>query len=231
MNYLNSGGSVYLEGTDIGYNNSTTSLWPMLGITYLADGSPFATGNVQTLTGENMASGLTFGYPYKTVPDNYVDEFGAGAGELALVCQSAKGRVGYYSGPTGTYRTITSAVIFGAIEDGSNTKAELLGLYMEYLTGGTGIGESGTGAVENSLLTFQNPSIGDLSALLELSVTACCDLGVYDMSGRRVGVLADGEMNPGAHMLMLQEGLSTGTYLISGRIGDNPVSERVVLLK
>jgi len=203
----------------------------MLGITYLADGSPFATGNVQSLTGEGMASGLTYEYPYKTVPDNYVDEFGAGSGTLAFVCQSSKGRVGYYSGSSDSYRTITSSVIFGAIEDGTSTKAELMDIYMEYLTGGTGIGETGSAPVDTGHLSVTNPSIGNLSAVLELPYPASCDLGVYDMTGRRVGILINEDLTTGVHALMMQDELATGSYLVSGNIGDTFVSERVVLLR
>jgi len=203
----------------------------MLGITYLADGSPFATGNVQSLTGEDIASGLTYEYPYKTVPDNYVDEFGAGSGTLAFVCQNDKGRIGYYSGAADSYRTITSSVIFGAIEDGTNTKAELMDLYMDYLTGGTGIGETGSASIDTGHLSVTNPSIGNLSVMLELPYPASCDLGVYDLTGRRVGVLASEDMTSGIHNLILQEELATGSYIVSGSIGDTFVSERAVLLR
>jgi hypothetical protein len=222
---------VYLEGTDIGYNNSTTDIWPYLGITYDADGNAYSTGNVQTLTGRIMASGLTYGYPYQTMPDNYVDEFGPGSGDLVFICQAGEGRVGCYSGSTGAYRTITSSVVFSAIQDGTYTKAQLMDVYMEYLTGGTGTGDTGSMAVEHGWISVANPSYGRLSVTLELSCAAQCDLGVYDLTGRRMGTLAGGDIPQGTHTLVLDEELACGSYLVSGRIAGTTVTERVVLLR
>ncbi|MCK5034628.1 MAG: hypothetical protein KAS73_01960, partial [Candidatus Sabulitectum sp.] len=229
ITYLEAGGSVYFEGNDIGYNNNGYDIWAYTGLTYAGDGSASTTGNVQSITGDLFCSGMDFNYPYKTEADGYIDFFTPNGGDLIFESQDAKGRVGCYTGPTDNYRTITSGVFFSVLQENATTRGELMAAYMEFLTGGTGVSEDGNAAFSTFDVVAVSPSTGIFSATVTLQETALCDLGLFDVTGRRVGTLASGSLSNGTHNLSASaSGMASGTYLISGTIGDQRVNVRTV---
>jgi hypothetical protein len=182
--YLSSGKPVYFEGGDFGYSNSTTELWPYLGTSYLGDGLAGSTGNVQNLTGAagSFVDGLDFGYQYQQGPDNYVDEFGAAGGTVFYSDQSAIGRAVYYAGDG--YRTIVSAVIFGAL--GPGDESGLMSGYMDYLVTGTGVLEGPGPALTGRLTATPNPVLPGGSVRINLPFRTNGTLTVFDAFGRAV---------------------------------------------
>jgi hypothetical protein len=78
-------------------------------------------------------------YMYFDAPDHYVDEIAADGGRMIFNCQRGYGRVAAHAGTEAPYRTITAMHVFGAIKNAqsTHTKAELMGLYLEYLQGDT----------------------------------------------------------------------------------------------
>ncbi len=229
ITYLEAGGSVYFEGNDIGYNNKGYNIWPYTGLTYAGDGAAATTGNVQSITGDLFCSGMNFNYPYKTEADGYIDYFTPNGGELIFESQDGLGRVGCYTGPTNNYRTITSGVFFSVFQENGTTREDLMAVYMEFLTGGTGISQKDDMFFDVAAVS---PSTGIFSATVTLQETALCDLGLFDVTGRRVGTLVSGLLSNGTHNLSASAaGMASGTYLISGTIEDQRVSVRTVLLK
>ena len=223
---------MYFEGNDIGYSNHTYDIWPYTGLTYAGDGSPASTGNVQSITGSGMCSGMQFGYPYKSEADGYVDLFTPNGGSLIFTSQDGNGRIGCYSGISGTYRTITSSVFFSLFQEGGTTRQELMAAYMEFFSGGTGTAEDLSAQFETASVSVVSPSTGILTASICLPGQAGCELGVYDVCGRRVGTLVNGTVASGTHTFAIEAGdLAAGTYFICGTAGDQSVSERTVLLK
>ncbi len=172
---------------------------------------------------------MEFDYPYKTEADGYVDFFTANGGEILFESQDTKGRVGC-SGYSNVYRTITSAVFFSVFEEVSSgtTREELMTVYMDYLTGTTGIEEGGT----SQFVTVSNPAMGSFSAVIELPGCVQCDLGLFDLTGRRIGNFHSGTLSAGTHNLTISgSSISAGTYFIYGTVGEQEVSLRTVLLK
>jgi len=232
ISYLDAGGSVYFEGNDIGYNNKGYDIWPYTGLTYAGDGSPAGTGNVQSISGAYMCTGISFDYPYKTEPDGYVDFFSPNGGAILFASQDGNGRVGFYQGPTDNYRTITSSVFFSVFQETGTTRQELMVCYRNYLLGGTGTAEESSGIAAGSVVAVTNPSTGMLSATVVLPGASQCNLDVFDVSGRRIGTLSEGTVSAGSHtFIMSGADLASGTYLICGEVGGNRISERAVLLK
>ncbi len=198
----------------------------------MGDGAAATTGNVQNITGAGICSGMNFDYPWKTEADGYVDDFSVNGGEMIFTSQDSKGRIGCYSDPTAGYRTITSSIFFSVFEETGTTREELMAEYMEFFTSTTGIsGESSQGFSVGSI-SVVNPAMGSFSATVELAGPAPCELGLYDVSGRMMGTFCSGSLSSGSHNLTIPaDGLSSGTYLISGTIGNEQVSRRAVLLK
>jgi hypothetical protein len=69
------GGPVMVEGNDFGYYYDTTNLFNLFHATYLGDGAPYESGNIDTLfgTSNTYSLGETLLYDYKSWPDNYPD--------------------------------------------------------------------------------------------------------------------------------------------------------------
>lgn len=93
-------------------------LWDLLGTAYVADGNPL--GNVSQLRGQAawFGAGLTYGYPYGQPPDSWVDVFGVAAPGAMVQFKDQNGipRTISYA-PEGLWRTVTSAVCFGAFAE------------------------------------------------------------------------------------------------------------------
>ncbi|MBN2465709.1 hypothetical protein JXD38_08845 [candidate division WOR-3 bacterium] len=179
--YLDSGHPVYAEGGDFGYSNATSELWPYFGASYLGDGQPSSTGNVQSLNGEagTLAEGMGLTYLYQQEPDNYVDELGSDGGTVVVRSQENIGRV--VCNETPTYRTVLSATIFGA-SSGADREALLAG-FMDYLLPGTGIGQNRT--LPQPAGAALVPSVARVGRGVRLETSGPArELRVLDVSGR-----------------------------------------------
>ncbi|MEO0190816.1 MAG: hypothetical protein ABIL18_07535, partial [candidate division WOR-3 bacterium] len=94
-NYISSGKPVLLMGNDFGYMYSGTSLFNKFHATFVSDGYPYTTGNIDTLYGQSgtFAQNETLAYQYKKEADNYVDIISPTAGgKLLLADWEAKDR-------------------------------------------------------------------------------------------------------------------------------------------
>ncbi|MBN1424848.1 hypothetical protein JXA88_09855 [Candidatus Fermentibacteria bacterium] len=142
MSYLDSGGSVYLEGVEIGYYHApgqayNYGLWNYLGTLWLGDGN--STNNVSLVKGQNVwfGTGMQFGYPYGQLPDSWVDILGpAGTGSAQpFVDQTNQGRVVSYIPSGQPWRTITSGVCFCAFSEDAplSTQQRLMARIMGFL--------------------------------------------------------------------------------------------------
>ncbi len=206
----------------------------MLGTSYLGNGT-FDAGNVETLTGISgtITDGLSFDYPYKTRPDFYVDSLGATEGVMILTSQDDRGRAVAYDNTSIGYRTITSSTLFTAYLETSSTRQELMTIYRDFLMRGLGI-EEGHDPDSGSLpsLVTTNPACGFFTVNLVLPCALRVELGIFDLSGRRVGTLTDSDLEAGTHTLSVcASGLTPGAYFISGNAGSLQVGERVVLIR
>jgi hypothetical protein len=174
---------------------------------------------------------MEFGYPYKTEPDGYIDYFTVNGGDSLFTSQDGKIRVGCYSGPSNNYRTITSSVFFSVFNQNSTTRKQLMAAYMEYFTAGTSVSE-GSGAAQSSVVSTANPAFGSLAVTVSLPVSTRCDLGLFDVTGRRIGTLVSGVLSEGTHRISFSGAdVSSGAYLVSGTVGDRQVRLRTILLK
>ena len=205
----------------------------MLGSSYDGDGT--ASGNVQYIAGLSgtIVDGLSLDYLYDTGPDYWVDLISADGGTLLFESQDSKGRIVCYDGPSDNYRTINSSVVFGALRDGTSTKNELMGIYMDYLTGLiTGI--EGPVSVSNLMMFFQNPCYGSVNIHLSIPSPGNLSIALYDMSGHLVGEITDDYLPEGSHSITWNGGenrpLETGTYLLLLQTEDQTLTRKVLIL-
>ena len=105
VDYLDNGGSIYMEGGDTWAYDSQTSLHDMFNINGTSDGS----GDLNTVTGENFLDGLSWTYSGE---NNYIDHLApTGDAEVLFSASSYDCGIVYDSG---SYKTIgTSFEITG----------------------------------------------------------------------------------------------------------------------
>lgn len=227
ITFLNAGKGVYAEGADFGYSNRTNEIWPYFGCLYLGDGNASGVGNVQNLTGQSntFAQGINLGYLYQQGPDNYVDEIGTNGGTIYFRDQSGIGRAIYYQ--EGNYRTIFSAVIFGALQ--GSQRENLMRSYVQYLLSGTGIEEEKR---ETALKIMPNPVIAKGKVLLQIP-EEIKSVRVFNASGQ---LLKEWHLNSHNQKVILWDFLGAngkrlpaGTYLISAS-GSYTLTQSLILL-
>ena len=211
MSFLDSGRPVYAEGTDFGYDNNASELWPYFGTAYLSGGS----GYLRSLTGEpgTFAEGLSFGYLYDQPPGYWLDEFGPDRGTVVLRSQDSIGRV--VSNQASGYRTVLSSTIFGAT--GDTNRGTLMAAYMNYLLLGTGISQ-GRGQ-RPRMAAAVVPSVARVGRAVRLRTSGPTrELSLLDVTGRVVTAWrlpagdavttwdVGSEVAPGAYFLQVRAG-------------------------
>ena len=175
---------------------------------------------------------MEFDYPWKSEADGYVDDFSANGGTMLFNSQENKGRVGCYTGPSNNYRTITSSIFFSVFEEDGTTRQELMAAYMNFLTEETGISENNSGEIVAVSASITNPSINSINTVVALQETSFCELHLFDVTGRKLQTIFSGSLSAGTHNLNYStSSMTTGTYFVSGTIGDETIQLRTVLLK
>ncbi len=216
INVMNAGKGLYIENPDLGFAHGGTQLYQMLGATYLGDGNPYTTGNVQSVTGQpgTFVAGMNYNYMYQQVPDNYVDFIGSNGGTILFRSQDNNGRVICYGGPYNTYRSIYSTFNLGALRNGTYTKLQLVQKYMEYLLQ-IGITESSEKALSNLTLT-PNPTSHDVRCNLTLTSSQHLKINIYDAAGRIIKTIADGILDSGNYNFVWDSKDNNGKRVGSG---------------
>jgi len=235
---LNAGKGLYIENGDLGYYHSSTTLYQMLGCTYVGDGYPSSTGNVSHLTGQggSFVAGMEYDFPYQQPCDNYIDQISANGGTLLFRSQDNHGRVVAYTGSGSDYRSIHASYVFGAQPNGSHTKDQLMALYMNFLTQTIGIEEMNEVAI-HSVSLAPNPARHEVNIRFTLNHSMDVSVQVYNIAGQNLRTLIDEHLNAGMHTISWDghddngSALSSGTYIIRVCTDDIVISRTVVLVK
>ncbi|HEX9951547.1 MAG TPA: T9SS type A sorting domain-containing protein, partial [Rubricoccaceae bacterium] len=77
-----------------------------------------------------------------------------------------------------------------------------------------------------------NPTTGSATLVLTLPAASAVEVGVYDVLGRRVAVLAEGTLGAGDHTLRVAPGaLAAGTYVVRAAVGDRVLAQRMTVTR
>jgi hypothetical protein len=200
-------------------------------------------GNVIDLSGVpgTLFENVHYDYLYQDFPDNFVDFIGQENGLVFFESQDSKGRAVYYSGNDDSYRAIHSAILFGGIRNGTHTKTELMGMYMDYLTETMGVRDTNVvivdDVIENNISLAPNPFDNSITLSFSLATSQHVTVTVYNTAGQRVKQLVDGYMNNGTHRVIWDatdensRKVSNGTYLMRGQIAGKTFTKPVVLVR
>jgi hypothetical protein len=141
INYLNSGGSIYMEGVDIADNHDETDMFNMFGAGYLTTGGENEITSLNGVAGA-ATEGLNYVYNSNGEDSHYsIDQLYATDGEVLFV--SDDGFNTTIVNQALTYNTIISSTLLGCYTDsaGENTKAHLMELYISILNSEMPTGE------------------------------------------------------------------------------------------
>jgi hypothetical protein len=78
---------------------------------------------------------------------------------------------------------------------------------------------------------FPNPMLDDGVIEFQLMTNERIEINLYNISGQKVRTLVDMNLGPAVHQLSFDvSGLNPGIYMLSGRIGDQVVVEKITAL-
>lgn len=238
ISFLDSGKGLYIEGTDFGYNNSSTALYQRFGCSYVGDGNPSTTGNVQYVDGQSgsFADALTYDHLYQQLVDNYVDILGSTGGTLFFRSQDNQGRAVNYNGSGNTQRAIHSAVVFGALRNGADTKVALMDIYVNYLTEILGAEEVISEYISNVTVS-PNPASRNANIRFSMAQPGQVKITIFNIVGQKVRQLTDQNMNAGIQTLSWNgcddqgKQLSSGSYIIEIITPSEKINKTVIFIK
>jgi hypothetical protein len=184
----------------------------------------------------SLVDGMFYSYLYENNPDRFVDKLAPAGGTLLFESQDSSGRTILYSGPTDTYRTINSSIIFGGLRDSIHTKLDLMSMYMDYLLSGTGTEEYGTSTAPLFYIT-PNPFSHQTRFVFTLNQAEPVDISIYNAAGQKVNQLVQGMFLPGTHTVAWDgrdhkgRRLGSGTYVARVTLFRTTFSHTIALLK
>jgi len=125
--YLNSGGNLYIEGGDTWYYDEQTAVHSMFGINATSDGE----NDLSTVTGQTgtFTEGMSFTY---SGDNNWIDHIEPTGSAFKIFDNQSPAYGTGVAYDEGTFKTIGCSHEFGGLDDGVNTKEELMGAYLEF---------------------------------------------------------------------------------------------------
>jgi len=179
---------------------------------------------------------MSYDHLYQQIPDNYVDVIGSTGGTLFFKSQDNQGRAISYNGSGNTQRAIHSAVVFGALRNGSDTKTELMDIYVNYLTEITGIEEVSNEYISN-ITVAPNPARKNVNVKFSMVQPGHVKVTIYNIAGQKVRQLADRSMAIGTHTLIwygrddIGRNLSSGSYIVEIETASERINKLIVFVK
>lgn len=239
VNYLNSGGRVYLEGGDVWYYDPLTGGFnfnPYFGITPIEDGS----GDLSTVNGMEgtFTSNMSF---YYNGENSWIDHIEASGTGFNIFSNSNPfyycGVANVASGTGGAeYRTVGLSFEFAGLQDGTppSTKDALLDSIVAFFGLETKIGENTGKKTATLSLEGPTPTITRENALITLSlpVRTPIEISLFDVAGRKVKLLLMREMGAGLHRLNLNlKAIPQGVYFVRVEVGKKSFTKKLIILR
>ena len=238
IDYLDGGGSVYIEGADVAFSHHTDPFFSYFGTGFIDTG---VAGEILSLTclDETFTSGLIYDYCGGSDAHHKIDELSATTGTAFLESEDQKVRAVFNL--TETYRTICSSPIIGAFGNGIglNMRAFLMRQYVDFLSGeSTSIEENKVVQVTPKLeQNYPNPFNPETTIIF--SVTQNSDfvtLDIYNIKGQKVKSLLNEQKQAGVHSIIWNgtdannKPVSSGIYMYQLKVNGKTITSRKCLL-
>ncbi|MCD6098323.1 T9SS type A sorting domain-containing protein [bacterium] len=248
IDYIDSGGKIYWEGADFGYDYYAygggtpirRNLFSRFGISWSANGRSMLEGNVLELYGESSFFGedIVIEYEFMLPADQYIDEIRSDGAEIILQSQeepspiSSRGRASAYEHDGA--KLVFSACYTGGMHSATNPqiRESYIRSIMDFLDVHPGVDEKRIIPEELSISAFPNPFNSQLILSIETDKATNGRLIIYNMLGQPVVELLSGIIPAGKTYITWQpkENLASGVYFYR-LSGEGEASGKVIYLK
>lgn len=232
--FLNSGGRIYMEGGDTWEYDNPTPVHEMFFIDGIDDGSD----DLSVIVGEEQGflNGLTFNYGGINNSIDHIEP----SGDAVLLMSNQEPYYGVMVSYDGdTYKTIGSSCQFAGFTDQpGSTKDEVMADMLSFFDVGytwTGIHDRKENATDVS--AYPNPFTLNVNITFTLESNARVTLDIYDLTGRKMATLVDGELKPGRHRFAWgaqnKDGqrVQPGVYFYSLKDGEKATAGKLILTR
>ncbi len=238
QNYMTGGGKLFFSSQDLGYflnvTNPGVAGWynTYFKATYLTDDS-----DENTIIGN--ATGPFVGQTYELYSPDGAPFAGAWQSEIAPTGGS---QLAFYYDKTGspgagvvydgTYRLVYFAFGWETIS-GATNRRDFMQAILEYLRSGT-VDVDETELPEKTLLMSASPNPFNSAVNIDFQIPADGEvkLDIFDITGRKVASLIDGEVTSGSQTIRWEPADSpTGVYLVRLNAGDETTTRKVLFAK
>lgn len=197
--YLDQGGNVYMEGADTWYYDQlsgSTPVHPMFNITGIEDGG----SDLSNLSGQpgSIVENMSFGY---SGDNSYIDHIEAVEPAQMMFMNDNPSYGAMVSYDAGTYRTVGSSFELGGLEDGDNTKDDVMIRILEFFNIQgiwTGV-DDGKSPSTLRATGFPNPFVNETSIQIEIETDGTAILDVININGQLINRLYNADLNSGKY--------------------------------
>lgn len=201
MSYLNNGGYLYIESTNIGFDYQGTDFMNYLGIVFLEDGGE---NEVMSVYGgqDNLTSGMHLNYQGGISPHHSVDRLSSLTGDLLLECESGYARM--YMKDNENYKVVASSIVAGALANGDtlNLKpylmAEIVNFFMGY---DPSVGVDDPASEIFIAGAYPNPFREQTTFNYRLENTGPVKISVFNQNGEHIRTLMNQGNSHGNHVV------------------------------
>ncbi len=239
VNYLESGGNVYMEGRRTWYTDEQKPVHSMFNVDITSFTSWFEYVNIYGEP-ETFTEDMLFTYEDNGF-FNYNLYYLDGEDGSFVVLRSEEEDYGCaVANETDTYKTIASSFEFSALVDAGHpsTKKELMAQYLMFF----GVYDPYVNVPENdyngmNITAYPNPFNNQISFSFTLEANSEIRLDIIDMQGRIVSTVEDKNLNAGSHTLKWNGTSNTGNlvepgiYFYKFSTGDQITSGKITLIK
>jgi hypothetical protein len=236
--YLENGGYLYMEGGETWHYDDQTAVHPMFNIT-TAELSWHYNDTISGITGtftENMKYNYSSPMPY------YGYYFIPGDAAFSILKNNTDPHPMMVAHINNEYRTIASAIDFGALEDGGSpsTKEELLLAILDFFELETNTSIHNFNALDNNIEfnSFPNPFNQNTSFLLKQYHQQSVEIIVYDFNGKMIfTVLEETILQPGEYNFNWEgqsdngQLMKNGLYFCKLRTGKNLAVIKLIMMR
>ena len=238
QNYMTGGGKLFFSSQDLGYflnvTHPTVATWynTYFKATYLADDS-----DENTIVGN--ATGPFVGHTYELhAPDGapfdgaWQSEIAPTGGSQLAFYYEKSGSPGAGVVYDGTYRLVYFAFGWETI-GGATNRRDFMEAILQYLRYGV-VNVEETELPEKPLLMTVSPNPFNSAVKIDFEIPADREvkLDIFDITGRKVASLIDGELTSGRRTIRWEPGDSpTGVYLVRLNAGDETTTRKVLFAK
>jgi hypothetical protein len=236
VNFINSGGRMYLEGGDVWYYDpiymNGYDFGPQFGINATADGMDALV--VVQGQGGTFTNGMSFSYSGE---NSYIDHISPTGTGFLIFNNSAPVYDCGVANDAGTYQTVGCSFEFAGLVDGSppSTKVALADSIMRFF--GLGLGVEKEPHKERLPTAYRlsqnhpNPFATQTTFSYSIPKDGSVTIRLYDASGRMVRSIVEEVRSAGYHSATIDaQNLQAGIYFIKLTAGETTLSRKCIVV-